>query len=534
MRLLAAIGGDWIMRPDELFQYLEQAHRIVFGYGSVPWEFRFAERTWLLPALSVPPLWLAKITGLDSPSFYVSLTDSWHSLLSLAVPAGMYFFTRRFYNETGARIAFVLGCFWHELIVSAPHAQAEFPAAACFFAALAFAAGGAGKNAAARAAACGLFLGLTVLIRPTFVFAAGFAALLFLRDMRPRARAAMVGAGLATVFLVGLWDYAAWGGMWKSYFNYAKWQTSGYAEIPGWASPPGEHLESLLIASGGLFYIVFAAALFRVRRLWIPMAFFLLLFLPHQWSPLKEYTNLFPARAVLLVLAGCLIARWLRTGAKKKPESEGGDDLIPPKTKAAALAAAFALVSLAGLFGKLPGMEKLPPAVKSSALFYRFPFYTANYALSRLPPEEVKSVVFLVAPTYAHFGGHYYTHQNAPLLFPFTNSHDYRILNLPDTGDGTRRNEIFNAVLQNAGAHFAKSASHLIVPRGISAAGFSVAEENAGDYWLLANENIGGVSAPAGAVYDILDNGIMGLVGLVKQLDGIEGEISDYPLTPYR
>ena len=30
--------------PDELIQYLEQAHRIVFGYGVVPWEFRDRRR----------------------------------------------------------------------------------------------------------------------------------------------------------------------------------------------------------------------------------------------------------------------------------------------------------------------------------------------------------------------------------------------------------------------------------------------------------------------------------------------------------
>ena len=62
LRLLAAISGDWTIRTDELFQYLEQAHRVVFG-GQIPWEFRFGERSWLLPALSMPPLYLAKILG---------------------------------------------------------------------------------------------------------------------------------------------------------------------------------------------------------------------------------------------------------------------------------------------------------------------------------------------------------------------------------------------------------------------------------------------------------------------------------------
>lgn len=42
--------------PDEIIQYLEQAHRIVFGYGVVPWEFREFIRSWLIPLMLVPPM----------------------------------------------------------------------------------------------------------------------------------------------------------------------------------------------------------------------------------------------------------------------------------------------------------------------------------------------------------------------------------------------------------------------------------------------------------------------------------------------
>ncbi len=42
-------------QPDEILQYLEQAHRRTFGYGIVPWEYRYGMRSWLIPlALSVP------------------------------------------------------------------------------------------------------------------------------------------------------------------------------------------------------------------------------------------------------------------------------------------------------------------------------------------------------------------------------------------------------------------------------------------------------------------------------------------------
>ena len=38
-----------IVAPDEVFQYLEQAHRLVFHVGLVPWEYVLGIRNWLIP-----------------------------------------------------------------------------------------------------------------------------------------------------------------------------------------------------------------------------------------------------------------------------------------------------------------------------------------------------------------------------------------------------------------------------------------------------------------------------------------------------
>src|SRR5690349_20737819 len=44
LRLMLAWRSDKISYPDVLFQYLEQAHRLVYGYGIIPWEYRFGTR----------------------------------------------------------------------------------------------------------------------------------------------------------------------------------------------------------------------------------------------------------------------------------------------------------------------------------------------------------------------------------------------------------------------------------------------------------------------------------------------------------
>ena len=53
---VAAFNPYAAHHPDESIQYLEQAHRIVFGYGVVPWEFRYFIRSWLIPLALAQPL----------------------------------------------------------------------------------------------------------------------------------------------------------------------------------------------------------------------------------------------------------------------------------------------------------------------------------------------------------------------------------------------------------------------------------------------------------------------------------------------
>src|SRR3546814_19543031 len=54
--IVLRIAATWPMsmhHPDEVIQYLEQAHRLVFGYGVITWEYRYGMRQWLLPLLQI-------------------------------------------------------------------------------------------------------------------------------------------------------------------------------------------------------------------------------------------------------------------------------------------------------------------------------------------------------------------------------------------------------------------------------------------------------------------------------------------------
>ena len=74
-RILVALFTQSYFQPDEYFQALEPAHKCVFGYGHLTWEWVNPEplRSVLYPALNIPVYWLLKVSGLDVyPSLVVS------------------------------------------------------------------------------------------------------------------------------------------------------------------------------------------------------------------------------------------------------------------------------------------------------------------------------------------------------------------------------------------------------------------------------------------------------------------------------
>ena len=58
---------DW---ADEIFQVLEPAHRLVYGFGLVTWEFQLGVRSWLMPGLVAGMMELSRIFG-DGPDYYL-------------------------------------------------------------------------------------------------------------------------------------------------------------------------------------------------------------------------------------------------------------------------------------------------------------------------------------------------------------------------------------------------------------------------------------------------------------------------------
>jgi hypothetical protein len=176
---------------DEVFQYLEPAHRLVFGPGVVTWEYRYGVRSELLPLILAGPMWLG---GAVWPSGGLYLLLPKLMLLTLSLP--ILWVARELGRPLSALHAFLamlVAATWYEFVYFATQALTES------LAAIAILAGAALLVERRHLAACGALLALGVVLR--FQYGPAVVALLAVGlwnelrrlEWRPLARLAFGG-----------------------------------------------------------------------------------------------------------------------------------------------------------------------------------------------------------------------------------------------------------------------------------------------------------------------------------------------------
>ena len=121
--------------PDETIQYLEQAHRIVFGYGVVPWEFRYFIRSWLIPLMLVPPMALGEWLN-PGGTLYLVLPRAMIALLNFAPVVAAWYLGARL-SRQHAIVAMAVAAIWVECVYFSVQTLSESLAVACFLTAAA-------------------------------------------------------------------------------------------------------------------------------------------------------------------------------------------------------------------------------------------------------------------------------------------------------------------------------------------------------------------------------------------------------------
>ena len=407
-RAAIALSGDFVLHPDEIMQYLEQGHRLAFGNGVVYWEFFYGARLWLIPGLIAGVLVLLDAVGLGQPFWYVGGVKLAFCAISLAIPAGMYFFARRHFDETAARAALLAGALWYELAGFAHKPMTEFVGAALTMALLALCMrppcdGRAGIAAAWLTAFLAV---LTATIRIQYAPVALLLFGLFFLRAGKAAKAHAATAAIVFFFAVGAFDAVTWdGGLFHSYRTYLEFNLTIDRHGVEHVWPRYQYLIWLLFLGGGLSALCTAAALLDLRRYGFLLVLLSLVLVPHSIEEHKEYRYLFVLAPLWLLVGAGLVARLAdRTGRRAPVYGLAG--------------ALFAAVSLAGVLNQLPRWdealtERFSVGVRHPVRFLhgQDPEFAAYRWLAAAPGVKA---VWDLDNDYLETPGYYYLHREIP------------------------------------------------------------------------------------------------------------------------
>jgi len=341
-RLILAFARVDLVWPDEQFQTLEPAGKIVFGHAFYSWEWLKGFRTWLLPLFFVPPLAVAKALGIESGLSLLHLSRAYIAVLDSMTWALFYITLRRL--ELGALARILILAF----VTLAPSSllwgvTTLQDHVAMMLLILAFAwttQNGVSISQLRLPVLGGFLLGIPGWYKlQSGFFAAGFVLtqiFLALRahDERPlilRKTAQVLFGGLLALLCIGISDWITWGKFAESitnqitkgesisrFYGVSPW-TDGIAKVLELVDPifwftfalsatgllferNRPRLSSPWIASAGmglLFFLVFHFLIpHKEVRFFLPMLPFFLLFWGITWdTPLRKLEQSLQAKA---------------------------------------------------------------------------------------------------------------------------------------------------------------------------------------------------------------------------------------------
>lgn len=352
------------VHPDETFQYIEQAHRLLGGPAIVPWEYLWGVRSWLLPGIVAVPLGIARFIS-DDPLFGVRFVSVACAMASVSSVVLGYRWGMLRSGMTAAIVAAALNATGIEMVLLGAHPLAEVLATPPLLGGL-YLADAARLPGRRSYVAAGALLGLALVMRlqlaPAIVLAIVATGAC---DRAGRLLPLCLGAAVPVV-LAGLLDWATWGWPFESLVLYfwVNW-VEGVASLFGtepwyrYADWLNQSWAPLTLPLCGLVLLgSWRAPLLGAVALTIIAA---LMAVGH-----KEYRFLYPAMPLLMTLAGIGAAEaagWIARRFAARPPSRGvlGFAVAVPLMAAALALTGQALAGgeLAGRAGTMPVMRQI-------------------------------------------------------------------------------------------------------------------------------------------------------------------------------
>jgi hypothetical protein len=306
LRLIPTVFYPGFNHPDEIFQTLEPAHRLVFGYGLVPWEFVFGARSWLLPGALAGLMRLGDALG-SAPENYLAFIHVVLALLAASTSVCAFLWGRRAFGVWGGILAASLPTLWPDAVYFGARTLSECVAAPLLVMALYLV--DRDKIGMRRAIGAGLLLGLAAMLRLQLVPAIAAVVIWQALGRRRGAWLPLAGGAVIVVIAAGLLDAATWGypfqSLWRNFIYNTFYGVSAYYGTEDWSFYPLVLLEYWR----GYAVLLLALAALGARRLPLPLLAAALIFAAHMAVPHKELRFLYPAILLLLIVAGMGLAQ---------------------------------------------------------------------------------------------------------------------------------------------------------------------------------------------------------------------------------
>ena len=299
LRIGLAVGSPNIFFPDEIFQTLEPAHRLVFGYGVISWEWRLGIRSWVFPTFLAGVMRATAWMGTAS-SGYVLGTAIVLSLISLITIWFGYAWAKRASGNSAAIIAALACSFYFGFVYFAPKALYEVFAAHVLLPGLYLGVYGEKLGERKRLFLAGFLCALAACLRIQLLPALLFAMVYFCYP-RWRVRIPAVVAGAAVpVLLFGAVDWITWSYPWQSFVLYYKENVvSGPGKELTLVQPWYWYALVLLVLIGPAVLLLFHGA----RRSPFLAIFCAIVVVSHSVIPHKEIRFIYPILAPAITLA---------------------------------------------------------------------------------------------------------------------------------------------------------------------------------------------------------------------------------------
>ena len=379
-----------LAHPDEVFQTLEPAHRVAYGYGVITWEWRDGIRSWLFPVFLAGMMKCTDRMAKGSTGYLVSIRILLSALSMTTIWFG-FVWSRRTSGAAAAIVGATACATWYELVGFAPRAMPEVVATHLLLVGLYL--GVCLKTSSEQrrlflaGILCGIAMSLRIQLGPVVVF----SGLYFCRGRWKERLPTVMGGILLSVCVFGITDAVTWHHPFQSMYLYFWENEMGGKSLLYGSEPWYWYIGELTDHLGPLIIL----ALVGVRRSpflgWIA----LIILGSHSFIAHKEIRFIYPALPIIIVLSSiglCEIVEGIGAHLEVRWISKG---CVP--------------------VGVLVFM------LTSVLLSFRFPYWSAASGgmmmFNKLSQSSTACGVGLYSVPWTETGGYTYLHRPIPITF---------------------------------------------------------------------------------------------------------------------